>query len=511
MYLHFFTLNAKISNMLRCMDLTFLALCTLTIQSSAANLGVPNNERKLENSASVYNDIPLQLENTNLISDSNNLDKSSILRQHICVPTLKLWMEAARQCMIHSTTEYPIKMSGTEPAVSREKVAHIPLNPEETNLENLQFPVASFSTAAKSDVSPQQENFDDINYSYKEHRTPDDMFQRFRKNKMNRMPFTFGKRNTDTRYDFDMNEKNLNQKSDYKQNVSYLNKNKINAVNGDAEMRQHMHSQVRQFGQVMKVVEQQEENKVGASYANIDHLLRTTRDVLNRMPVTYGKREEGDTYLSRQTINPIFRLRRDRIGRMPVTFGKRSSFEQPDDRDVKRSNIRIMDRFLNRQSARFPSSQENDNESEINDGDSFVRTAKGSLNRMPLAFGKRSNTRDSKYFERTSRNQIYRTPAVIGNTQYSNQDDDSLITKISDQTPSIFRNTENVNGKFDKSEDFQFPESSIFTRYERSKLERMPLAFGKRYLTSIDGNNDANNFYNVRKRSRLGRMPVSFG
>ncbi|XP_059148067.1 uncharacterized protein LOC131935596 [Physella acuta] len=260
---------------------------------------------------------------------------------------------------------------------------------------------------------------------------------------------------------------------------------------------------------------------------------RVVRNKLNRMPLTFGKRwQNGEPYLddiisrlitnngalSRQVISklentnenlnthletpeePFSRYARARLTRMPLTFGKRSF-------------------------------------------DNFYREVRSRMNRMPLTYGKRSEIRPSDDFEENDHtslnilaeerannpnsdeyqmyldnlNQQLQEPVTFNDRQEQDENENTLVNSMSPYEPLIRVRRSRLArmpaafGKRDRTAfptpSYNYPETTNDLTAEkllvetRSRMHRMPMAFGKRHRTAPV----------YAKRYRLDRMPMSFG
>lgn len=146
----------------------------------------------------------------------------------------------------------------------------------------------------------------------------------------------------------------------------------------------------------------------------------------------------------------------------------------------------------------------------------FNRFSKGSLGRMPLTFGKRVHHENTEYarnqfFHREAKGRLQRMPTVFGKRE-SSMDYQFLLQLLRSKMSSLkSQDPEVLNQKLQHLFEELLSEGTWLARPARSKMERMPLTFGKRDSMPPGVINYLASIHTIRTRSKLDRMPLTYG
>lgn len=287
-----------------------------------------------------------------------------------------------------------------------------------------------------------------------------------------------------------------------------------------------------------------------------DDFTRIPKGKLGRMPMAYGKRSgesiANDDVLHksntlempskfafeyRYALADAFRREaKGRLGRMPMAFGKRENHEAPYNHD-KSSFVGAHDNVLGIPHLNLDRSTQDEKyyplfgdivltklpedmapagSEEVADEEptTYARDSRGSLNRMPMSFGKRAihdkmaatNTAAS---ENVADHISRRSTTVEKRDPYKHK---MVFEMLGRKINSLKRDIEDTEHGKIKTLLNQFLErGNSLTRLTRSKLERMPLTYGKRRHGHSGDEGSSSKVYRRVIRPKLERMPLTYG
>ncbi|BFZ22092.1 hypothetical protein BsWGS_25131 [Bradybaena similaris] len=266
----------------------------------------------------------------------------------------------------------------------------------------------------------------------------------------------------------------------------------------------------------------------GESVANDDVLHKNNAE---SMPSTFA-------FDDRSALDQAFRREaKGRLGRMPMAFGKRENHEIPynhnryslvgayaDDvlgiphlnLDTSTQDGKYYPLFDDIILTQLPEDMTPAGSEEVASEEPNIHTriSRGSLNRMPMSFGKRA-IQGNMGPTNAAATEVEAGHISGGSRIFEKRDPHKhkmMFQMLGRKLNSLKRDTEDSTHGEIKTLLNQFLErGNSLTRLTRSKLERMPITYGKRRRGLSGDVGNSSKVYRRVIRPKLGRMPLTYG
>uniref|UniRef100_A0A0B7B386 Uncharacterized protein n=1 Tax=Arion vulgaris TaxID=1028688 RepID=A0A0B7B386_9EUPU len=327
-------------------------------------------------------------------------------------------------------------------------------------------------------------------------RNKDEHFTRYRKGRLGRMPMAFGKR-AETR-------------NVYKRSL----RNYMPTVSTNEEMKEHANHEINEQSKI-----DTSPNVYKCSAMDIERFFRipktfskireSNQDKVNLARVQTHHKLVPDITNNKYKNEIIYKHLINAFSQIPkessIIIDDKDTDNNLDETTKTSEKIRmenenkIDDTMKNTEY--FRTEIEKNKDDTIDDDEHFIRTSKGSLNRMPLSFGKRRNS--DKMEENVDSSNLNKmiTNDFTELTQKRDQESKYhelfrlLISKVDalkdDSKEEMYKKIQQLLDKI-------ISEGTSLTRPTRSKLDRMPITYGKRHNSQNEIKEHSTNTHNMK-------------